>query len=66
MSYPSQHDLLHPLAGDVDALTMLLTQSRGDAYTTEEVGAMAHQAGFRGVTTTPLSPSLPTLLELLC
>jgi len=46
------------------ALTMLLTTPRGDSYTVAELGAMARQAGFLSVTTTSLSPSPQTLLEL--
>ena len=48
------------------ALTMLLTTPRGDAYTAEDLKAMARQAGFRNVTTTSLSPSPQTLVEMLC
>jgi ubiquinone/menaquinone biosynthesis C-methylase UbiE len=59
-------DRISPPLPAAFALTMLLTTPRGDAYTAEELEAMAHQAGFRGVTATPLSPSPQTLLELLC
>ena len=48
------------------ALTMLLTTPHGDAYTAQELEAMALAAGFRGVTTASLSPSPQTLVELLC
>jgi ubiquinone/menaquinone biosynthesis C-methylase UbiE len=58
-------DRISPPLPAAFALTMLLTTPRGDAYTAQELEDMARQAGFRGVTTTPLSPSPQTLLELL-
>lgn len=44
------------------AWEMLATTPKGDAYTAEELGAMARMAGFGGVVTKPLPPSPATLI----
>ncbi|KAA0700402.1 methyltransferase domain-containing protein [Neorhizobium sp. P12A] len=41
---------------------MLATTPAGDAYTKKELDEMARRAGFRGVTTKPLSPSPASLV----
>jgi cyclopropane fatty-acyl-phospholipid synthase-like methyltransferase len=59
-------DRISPPLAAAFAPTMLLTTPHGDAYTAQELEAMARAAGFRSMATTSLPPSPQTLLELLC
>ena len=42
---------------------MLATTPAGDAYTEKELGDMARQAGFRGISTKPMPPSPSTVIS---
>jgi ubiquinone/menaquinone biosynthesis C-methylase UbiE len=58
-------DRISPPGAAKFSLTMLFTTPRGDAYTAAELDTMGRQAGFRGITSTPLPPGQQTLVEFL-
>jgi 2-polyprenyl-3-methyl-5-hydroxy-6-metoxy-1,4-benzoquinol methylase len=65
IEFVPNEDRVSPPLPAMFALIMLATTPQGDAYTHHEYVAMAQEAGYSGVTLTPLAPTPHSIVEFV-